>query len=364
MGPCRSCQCRSGEIRCAEMQCPKKRCRPNEILVTPPDQCCSRCIETPGVCTVFGDPHYKTFDGKFFSFQGSCKYQLTADCVDHTFSIRVTNDARTTKYSSWTKTVTLKMGDYKVNLGQKMRVKINGQRIETPFRSERVFIERLDDMIVVETDLNIKMTWDGSNYLQVQVPVSYKNKLCGLCGNYNNVFRDDLTSRRGVNMTENEVVKFANSWRVGGTKACARQKENLSKPPTCRLKKPSTICKPLQRTDFFGNCNSRLNPDNYFEACKLDMCECPTGMCYCESFAAYARECQRLGVQLSNWRLETNCEQNSVQHKQNLIQKLEEIRRHRRKGRNRKQDNIFKHIPKPILIQYTTLEGRTPPPLY
>ena len=62
-----------------------------------------------GVCTVFGDPHYRTFDGKFYSFQGSCKYQLAADCVGHTFSIRVTNDARGTRTSSWTRTVSIKV---------------------------------------------------------------------------------------------------------------------------------------------------------------------------------------------------------------------------------------------------------------
>lgn len=62
-----------------------------------------------GVCTVFGDPHYRTFDGKFFSFQGSCKYQLAADCTNHTFSIRVTNDGRSTRSSAWTKTIAIKV---------------------------------------------------------------------------------------------------------------------------------------------------------------------------------------------------------------------------------------------------------------
>lgn len=62
-----------------------------------------------GVCTVFGDPHYRTYDGKFFSFQGPCKYLLSADCVGRTFSIRVTNDARNTKNSAWTKTVSLRV---------------------------------------------------------------------------------------------------------------------------------------------------------------------------------------------------------------------------------------------------------------
>jgi len=62
-----------------------------------------------GVCTVFGDPHYRTYDGKFFSFQGPCKYLLSADCVGRTFSIRVTNDARNTKHSAWTKTISLRV---------------------------------------------------------------------------------------------------------------------------------------------------------------------------------------------------------------------------------------------------------------
>ena len=57
---------------------------------------------------MFGDPHYKTFDGKVFNFQGSCKYLLTKDCSvkeansSNAFSIRITNDARDTVAYRWT----------------------------------------------------------------------------------------------------------------------------------------------------------------------------------------------------------------------------------------------------------------------
>lgn len=108
-------------------------CPPGRHPVKEPGQCCPKCVEgtflfflfqlnnlifiqqkylelifvDDAVCTVFGDPHYRTFDGRVFNFQGACKYLLTSDCRNDSFSVRVTNDARSSRSFSWTKTVTL-----------------------------------------------------------------------------------------------------------------------------------------------------------------------------------------------------------------------------------------------------------------
>lgn len=341
------------------MKCPQLRCRANEVKKVPTGTCCAKCVESKlcgshhqfdikypnfislsgaGICTVFGDPHYKTFDGKFFSFQGMCKYQLTADCVGHTFSIRATNDRRATKSSSWTKTITLKVHNLKVNLGQKMRVKVNGTRVDLPYilyspasstvdNSISPISSNLDDYSIpgdavpeleirmteegvsVVTRIGVQLLWDGTNFLQVQAPVTYKNRLCGLCGNYNGVSRDDFKTRRGVNMNETSVWQFANSWRVGGTKACSdKYNENYGRKPSCKYRKKGAMCHPLHGYDsIFESCTERVNPSNYNVSCHKDMCECESDLCFCDSFTAYAHECQRLGVPLPDWRKQTGC---------------------------------------------------------
>uniref|UniRef100_A0A8D8YRF6 BMP-binding endothelial regulator protein n=2 Tax=Cacopsylla melanoneura TaxID=428564 RepID=A0A8D8YRF6_9HEMI len=311
--PCKSCICHKGQPRCSVEVCPSMNtpCPPHMKLVKLPGACCAQCIESDGVCTVFGDPHYRTFDGKFYSFQGSCKYQLTADCTGGAFSIRVTNDARDTKTSSWTKTVSIRIGDMKVNLGEKLRVKIDGQRVSLPYdMPSKVVVTKTAESVLVETAIGIKVLWDGRSFLEVSAPSKFKNRLCGLCGNFNGISTDDLTTKRGRVITD--ANKFGASWRVGGKKACSRSSIEPATPGVRCSHHPSQRkyrdkkCKPL-RSDVFAPCHGRLNHLMYFKSCLVDMCECPAKTCHCESFTAYARECSRLGVQLGDWRKLTGC---------------------------------------------------------
>ncbi|XP_011501241.1 PREDICTED: BMP-binding endothelial regulator protein [Ceratosolen solmsi marchali] len=306
LDPCKSCACKQGKVRCAMSMCPPLTtpCPPNSRLELPEGQCCPRCVESDGVCTIFGDPHYRTFDGKFYTFRGSCKYQLASDCANHSFSIRVTNDARATRLSAWTKTISMKIGELKVNLGQRMRVKVNGRRVEVPFRlANKLNINRTLDSILVTTHLGIKILWDGISFLEVSAPTYYRGKLCGLCGNFNSIPKDDLMNRRGKLMSD--PVNFGNSWAVGAKKICSRTKTHALRRG-CKLRKDHRLCNRL-RSSIFESCHRKVNPTMYYKACLQDMCECPSEHCYCESFMAYAHDCQRLGIQLPHWRKSTRC---------------------------------------------------------
>ena len=43
----------------------------------------------------------------------------------------------------------------------------------------------------------MNILWDGASYVEVEVSKEWKNKTCGLCGNFNGSPDDDLTTRQG-----------------------------------------------------------------------------------------------------------------------------------------------------------------------
>lgn len=289
-------------------RCPPLECPPDQTARRMPGQCCSKCVDLDGICTVFGDPHYKTFDGKFYNFQGSCKYQLTSDCANNTFSIRISNDARNTSHSSWTRTATLRIGPVKINLGRRMRVKVNSKRISLPYKIEGISqITKSNGSVLVQANIGVKLLWDGDGFLEVTVSSVYKGKLCGLCGNFNSKARDDMRARNGTIL--NNVWEFGSSWKVGGRKACTRQQERpmQKRCPNAKKLRAKRLCRGFGRIEAFSACSGKVNPYNYRTACVRDTCGCASKDCHCAAYHAYARECSRMGAEPRGWTAEAYC---------------------------------------------------------
>lgn len=86
-----------------------------------------------GVCTSYGDPHYQTFDRQMFNFHGTCRYQLTSDCVSDQFTIRMRNERRYSNVYAWSKALTIHMGGSVIVLHKDLQVKVNKTTVDLPY---------------------------------------------------------------------------------------------------------------------------------------------------------------------------------------------------------------------------------------
>lgn len=157
----------------------------------------------------------------------------------------------------------------------------------------------------------VRIIWDGVSFLELTVPSKFSNRMCGLCGNFNNDRFDDFYGRDGHYYHQDQ--DFGNTWRVGGYRACSVLPRDMPHhyQPQCKQSWETKIksdrnCNAFNST-LFHACRKLVDPSYYYNACKLDMCECPGNTCHCEVLTAYARECERAGIIVYDWRAATDC---------------------------------------------------------
>ncbi|XP_011502564.1 PREDICTED: BMP-binding endothelial regulator protein-like [Ceratosolen solmsi marchali] len=299
---CKICTCIQSKINCTTLMCPAISCRPNSVLKIPRGQCCPQCIESHGVCTVFGGMYFRTFDRKMYTFIGSCKYQLATDCESATFNIQLENIVLGN--DATIKQVSLNIGHVKVDLQQNRNTKINNKIVDLPYHSKKKLdIFKNHENIIIISKLGIKINWYYKGFLEIIVSKNYRKKMCGLCGNFNSIIADDLTTQEGI-LVEDPAI-FAQSWTVGDQFCLETRKYGIQ---DCNLRKNQRLCNYIKGS-VFEKCLKKINVTSYYEKCLQDMCHCsPEDLqCHCESFTNYVRDCRRLGILLPRWRKSVGC---------------------------------------------------------
>lgn len=119
-----------------------------------------------------------------------------------------------TKDNAVIRTISLLLDNVRINLGENKTIKVNDQTIQLPHQiKEKIDIAEQDKYVVVTSKIGIKVRWNLTNELEIIAPSSYRDKLCGLCGNYNLKTKDDMTTPEGILVKDPSV--FAQSWTSG-----------------------------------------------------------------------------------------------------------------------------------------------------
>ncbi|XP_072317584.1 IgGFc-binding protein-like [Eucyclogobius newberryi] len=308
------CRC---DPKSQKVDCKDKGCRNGEQcqVVDGIRKCAAISVKT---CQATGDPHYKTFDGKKFDFQGTCVYQLTALCSEDPelvpFEVYVQNNNRGNKAVSLTKLVEVKVFSISIVITQthKGRILVNNELVNLPISLQDgdVNVYKSGMYAVVHTNFGLKVIFNWQSAVFVTLPSVYMGAVCGLCGNYNDKPADDLIPKNGNNPAN--PADFGASWRVAEIPGCVDQcKGNC---PDCDI----TEMVQYEKEDFCGiirdptgpfrDCHAKVDPAGYFEDCVYDVCLFRGRKdVLCQSITSYTSACQAVGAEVYSWRTGQCC---------------------------------------------------------
>uniref|UniRef100_A0A3P8WR70 Zonadhesin n=1 Tax=Cynoglossus semilaevis TaxID=244447 RepID=A0A3P8WR70_CYNSE len=236
-------------------------------------------------CVISGDPHYNTFDKKFFSFMGTCTYTLARNCNNTTgpwFSVEGKNEERGQPGLSYLKKLYVTVDGITVTLMKSRRTLVSdGRRVALPHSpSPLMSISLAGQYITVQTTFGLQVRWDGNHYAKITVPSSYHDQMCGLCGDYDGNPNNDFTKPDGTQV--GNVNDFGNSWQTADDED-EECKQGTNPDPECdpnleaEVVKPEKCGKITDPAGPFRLCPSGSEHNHCGPACPQPTCQNPAG---------------------------------------------------------------------------------------
>ncbi|MBN3272390.1 FCGBP protein, partial [Polyodon spathula] len=309
-----SCDLYTSRVTCKQASCnPSEECRLVKGV-----RGCYPSVKSFKTCSAGGDPHYTTFDGRWYDFQGTCIYQLVALCSNNPsltpFEVHVQNDNRESTVVSYTKMVRVKVYGIAIEISKDNsgKIQVDGILLNLPhlLSNGKVKIYKIGMNAVVQTDFGLRLTFDWSSSVTVTVPSEYSGSLCGLCGNYNGDPADDLMGKNG--QTDLSPDAFGERWKTGDVPGCVDRCQGSCSE--CSEKEKwayagSSFCGRI--TDPrgpFRDCLGVVDPKRFFENCVYDVCMYKgLQSVLCQSIASYVTTCQEVGANIYSWRSKGFC---------------------------------------------------------
>ncbi|XP_040829636.1 zonadhesin [Ochotona curzoniae] len=326
----RKCTCNGGVIQCHAFHCPaRSHCQLNSNS----DSYCAP--DKSDQCTIFGDPHYRTFDGANYIFQGRMTYALvkTVDTLPdgvEPLLVEGRNKVFVPHTKIFVREITTFVYGYKVQLRDDLLLVVNNQKMAVPYRpEERLRVTLRGQRLYLITDFDVVISLNDKNNAVITLPSMYQGLVRGLCGTYDQNRKNEYMLPSGALTTDINV--FGNSWelklddsqplfrspRALREDAQGEEKEPSSPEPECSQEQ-LTLANNTQNCGVlidsqgpFAACHQTVDPKPFHKHCLLDLCVTQDQKVHeelrCRILGGYGILCQEMGIALASWRDHTHC---------------------------------------------------------
>ncbi|KAJ8043157.1 IgGFc-binding protein [Holothuria leucospilota] len=285
-------------------------------------------FEENRTCHLWGDPHQKTFDGYGYTHQGDNEYIAVTTCNGdesvNDFEIVVDNFRRIpSKPVTYIREIRLHYNDVVYALTHPDDVSVDGVKVTLPYTDAEngVAIHYAAPHKILTTDFGLAIRFDNMHNSDVTLPVRYRNKVCGLCGNFDDDRRNECHYRNGTTMgVHNEECKLrhAKEWKYYTNKEIEYPEDFKPDLSPCEegsdiLNKAMELCDILNNTAGpLVSCYEHVKPGIYYNTCVYDLCQLlPETFFLCSSVETYISDCKRTSdeeIKIGDWRSVTGCE--------------------------------------------------------
>ncbi|PNI26738.1 MUC5AC isoform 1 [Pan troglodytes] len=283
------------------------------VKVADQDGCCHH-YQCQCVCSGWGDPHYITFDGTYYTFLDNCTYVLVQQIVPVYGHFRVLVDnyfCGAEDGLSCPRSIILEYHQDRVVLTRKPvhgvmtnEIIFNNKVVGPGFRKNGIVVSRIGiKMYATIPELGVQVMFSGLIF-SVEVPFSkFANNTEGQCGTCTNDRKDECRTPRGTVVAS--CSEMSGLWNVSipDQPACHRPHPTPTTvrpttvgsttvgpttPPAPCL--PSPICQ-LILSKVFEPCHTVIPPLPFYEGCVFDRCHMTDLDVVCSSLELYAALC-------------------------------------------------------------------------
>jgi len=260
-----------------------------------------------GHCSATGDPHYTTFDGKYYNFMGSCRYVFATDSCSFSdkyafgnFKIIQENVRCGGITCTFSVDVNIRGESITLSRGRRPAITDSGEFYIT---SEGGYV------VVHAKHIDLKVKWDMSMGLYVNLGQSLRGKVCGLCGNFDGNSGNEFRMSNGA--LTGSANTFGDSWRAGGK--CAGPPPVVRHPCETHPDRRAAAladCAVIKSSNF-RTCQGALDLQKMYDNCVYDVCagvSVTMKSATCEALKTASMECkEKTGLPVSWGHMEGKC---------------------------------------------------------